>query len=143
MKINNNILPHLTTLIVVFFIFFVSCNDDEKEPENIKIYNGITDQDMTMRLKTATIDGKLYVYFYKFTVIYADSLHYEEAELQGSSSEGLAEIKNNHFDMNLGDPDSYLTGDFNNTMDSLEGLYSYKFTDYDNVVSGQFWTLKE
>ncbi len=137
--------PFKSIASIVFLSLIISaCNKDEtNEPQNVETYNGITDQDMTVKYQTGELDGKLFLISYDLTVIYAYQQGMATQELKKYDSEGIIQINNKQFDLDLGSATNYLNGNFSDQMDSLTGQYSYKFTEHDTVISGQFWTLKE
>ncbi len=145
MKNNKIILPFFLTLLLALTIIDTGCKnkDEDNEPQDVKTYNGITDQDLNIQVSTGMINGELFLLSYDFKVIYADGQHYEEQELSKYNSEGLTKITGNQLNYNLGDPESYITGYFTAALDSLDGNYSYKFVNIGKTASGQFWTLKQ
>ncbi|MCF8402265.1 MAG: hypothetical protein K9G45_12965, partial [Bacteroidales bacterium] len=122
-----------------------ACNkddDENNEPENVKSYTGITDQDYVVQFQTGEINSTLYLLKYDLTVLYSSQQGANTQELELYKSEGITKIENNQFEVNLSVESSFLKGNFSQQMDSLTGQYSYKFSQADTVISGQFWTLK-
>lgn len=130
-------------IVAILSVTFSGCKKDDNELKNVKTYNGITDQDQTVKYQTGEVDGTLYLIGYDLTIIYAHQQGMATHGVKKYDSEGIVKISNNKFNVDLGGVTDYLNGNFSNQMDSLTGQYSYKFTEHDTVISGQFWTLKE
>lgn len=139
------LLKKISFALVIASMLFVACNkddDENNEPENVKSYTGITDQDYAVQFQTGEINNTLYLLKYDLTVVYSSQQGTNTQELELYKSEGITKIENNKFEVDLSVESSYIKGNFSQQMDSLTGQYSYKFSQSDTVISGQFWTLK-
>lgn len=139
-------LKKISFALVIATLLFAACNkddDEDNQPQNVKTYMGITDQDYTAEFQTGEIGGALYLLKYDLTVVYSSQQGITTKELEVYESEGIKKIENNKFEIDLPEESSFIKGNFSQQMDSLTGQYSYKFSIADTVISGQFWTLKQ
>jgi len=121
-----------------------SCNKnkDDDTMKDIISYTGKTDQDETIQIQTGTINGNLYLKSYSFTVTYHEGGSEASYTASQDNTDGIMQINNNTFEVNIDQPGDFLKGNIVAGADSITGTYSYRFVQEDATVSGEFWSAR-
>ena len=58
------------------------------------------------------------------------------------NSDGIMQINNNYFEIQIDNPGDYIKGEIISNADSINGTYSYRFEGLEETVSGIFWSVR-
>ena len=135
----------LLLIVLVFSVIFAACSDDDSNPtdttipEGVGVYTGTNSMDTTMSITISNINGKAYLTGY--SVNYKNSQGTIKGSYAQTDSEGLAIVTNNAFSYSLGsESDEVLVGAISgNTMTG-----TFKFPpQFSDAIIGTFSITKQ